>query len=90
MSTETETAERATMSELDESRWAVISERGCEATRLVYEEASRLARQLRGEDVRGLCIITETAASRLPSAKAPAIKTRAGADSKRPGRVPKR
>lgn len=78
------------MSELDESRWAVLSERGCEATRLGYEEASRLARQLRGEDVRGLCIITETAASRLPSAKGPATKTRAAANSKPPRREPKK
>ncbi|MGB8507291.1 MAG: hypothetical protein WCD76_02705 [Pyrinomonadaceae bacterium] len=57
------------MSELDEERWAVMSERGCEATRIPYPEASELVRRLRGEGVRGLCVITGTAATHLPAAK---------------------
>lgn len=54
------------MSELNEQRWAVMSERGCEATRLAYADAAELVRRLRSESVRGLCVITETAASHLP------------------------
>ena len=53
-------------SELNEQTWAVISERGCVARNLVYEEAVRVVRKLSGEAARGLCIITNEAASRLP------------------------
>lgn len=69
MSTETGVAEKGAASELRERRWAVTSERGCEATRLDYAGASELVRRLKGEGVRGLCVVTETAASRLPPAK---------------------
>ena len=55
------------MGELDEKRWAVISERGCEATRVVHAEALELVRRLKGEKLSGLCVITEQAASRLQS-----------------------
>jgi len=58
------------MGELDEKRWAVISERGCEATRVAYTEALELVRRLKGEKLSGLCVITEQAARRLqPAAK---------------------
>ena len=53
------------MSELGEKIWAVMSERGCEASGLVYGEAARLARRLRGEKVSGLCVVTDAAAERL-------------------------
>ena len=57
------------MSELSERRWAVMSERGCEATRLDYAEAAGLVRRLRSEKISGLCVITEEAAARLPPAR---------------------
>jgi len=57
------------MGELDEKRWAVISERGCEATRIAYTEALELVRRLKGETLSGVCVITEQAASRLQPAE---------------------
>lgn len=53
------------MSELSEKRWAVISERGCEASQLLYADAARLVSQLKSEKVAGLCVITDAAAERL-------------------------
>ena len=53
------------MGELGEQRWAVASERGCEATRLDYMGAVELVRRLREEKVSGLCVVTDEAASRL-------------------------
>lgn len=73
------------MGELGEKRWAVMSERGCEATRVSRAEAVELLRRLRGERVSGLCVITERAASRLPPAKIEKGK-KGGGDSKRPKR----
>ena len=52
-------------SELEMKRWSVISERGCEASALTYEEARRLVHRLGGEGRHGLCIITDEAASRM-------------------------
>lgn len=46
-------------------RWSVISERGCEASRLTHEEARRWVHRLGGEGRHGLCIITDEAASRM-------------------------
>ena len=57
------------MSELSERRWAVQSERGSEAAGLTYDEASALVRGLRGEDISGLCVITDEAARHLTPAK---------------------
>jgi hypothetical protein len=57
------------MGELGEPRWAVISERGCEASSLDYEEALALLRRLVGQKVHGTCIITNEAARHLPPAK---------------------
>jgi len=53
------------MGELGEQRWAVISERGCEAQSLRHAEAAELVRRLRGESVSGLCVVTNEAAQRL-------------------------
>jgi hypothetical protein len=53
------------MSELKEQRWAVMSERGCEASTLTYEEAAALIGRLASEEVRGMCIITNEAAQHL-------------------------
>ena len=53
------------MSELREQRWSVVSERGCEASGVNYEEAAALVRRLRGEKIYGLCIISDEAARRF-------------------------
>jgi hypothetical protein len=58
-------------SELEMKRWAVISDRGCEATSLTHEDARRLVHKLKGEGRHGLCIISDEAASRLESSVKP-------------------
>lgn len=55
------------MSELREQRWSVVSERGCEASSVNYEEAAGLVGRLRADSVHGLCIISDEAARRLNS-----------------------
>jgi hypothetical protein len=70
------------MSELNERRWAVLSERGSEQAGLSYEEAAALIARLRGERISGLCVITDEAAARLPRPKKAAGKTPAGGDGK--------
>jgi hypothetical protein len=72
------------MSELGERRWAVLSERGSEATGLTYEEAAALVKELRRSEVSGLCVITDEAARHAPSAKKENKRTHAA------GRAPKR
>jgi hypothetical protein len=68
------------MSELREQRWSVLSERGCEAGRLTYADASSLVRTLTDEKIHGLCVITDEAAARLaaqsPSANGGKPKSR--------------
>lgn len=56
------------MSELTEPVWAVMSERGCEATSLTYDEARKLSERLGGEGIYGRCIITARAAHNLTPA----------------------
>ena len=56
------------MGELNERRWAVLSERGCETSSLTYDEALELVRKLKGEKVYGLSIVTNEAAQRLTRA----------------------
>ncbi|MFL6228225.1 MAG: hypothetical protein ACJ741_05565 [Pyrinomonadaceae bacterium] len=58
------------MSELQEQRWSVLSERGREAARLSYADAASLVRSLTSEKVHGLCVITDEAAGRLPTSAA--------------------
>ena len=70
------------MSELNEPRWSVLSERGREASGLTYDGAVRLEDRLRAERVYGLCIITDEAARRLPDAQ-PQSKTGAAPAGKR-------
>ena len=53
------------MSELREQRWSVLSERGCEASSVNYDEAADLVRRLRADKIHGLCIISDEAARRL-------------------------
>ncbi len=71
-------AESVAMSELNEARWSVLSERGCEASRLSYATAAQLIAQLRRDRIFGLCIITDEAAERLnhtpPATRPPAKK----------------
>ena len=62
------------MSELLEKRWAVISERGVEATAMPYDDALKLLRRLQSEKVYGLCIVTNEAAER--DALFPPVKAR--------------
>jgi hypothetical protein len=52
------------MSELTENRWAVISERGVEASKLTYDDAVKLMRKLSNEKRYGLCIVSNEAAER--------------------------
>lgn len=52
------------MSELTEPRWAVLSERDCEATGLTYAQAHELMRALQREKISGLSVITDDAARR--------------------------
>ncbi|HVF49091.1 MAG TPA: hypothetical protein VNA19_03325 [Pyrinomonadaceae bacterium] len=57
------------MSELRERHWAVISERGCEAVGLDYQQAARLMRKLKDERLGGLCVVSDTAARHLAPAE---------------------
>ena len=52
------------MSELTEGRWAVLSERGCEAMGLTYAQAAEMMRALAREKISGLSVITDMAARR--------------------------
>ena len=61
-------------SELGNHRWSVLSERGCEAVGLDYEEARRLVHRLSGEGRHGLCIITDEAATRLSGGKSEPVE----------------
>ncbi len=62
------------MSELTEERWAVLSERGCEAMGLTYAQARELMRALLRERVSGLSVITDAAARRAE----PLVSTQRG------------
>jgi len=57
-------------SELEQKRWSVISERGCEASGLTHEDARRLVHRLGSEGHHGLWIITDEAASHLAAREA--------------------
>ena len=50
------------ISDLQIKNWAVLCERGCEATHLTHEEARRLVHKLASEGCHGLCIVTDDAA----------------------------
>ncbi len=74
------------MSELNEQRWAVLSERGCEAARVTYAEAADLMRRLKGERVHGTCVITAEAAARLAGDAAPSAN---GSKKSMPAKKPR-
>lgn len=52
------------MSELDKKVWAVISERGVEASSLSYGDALTLRLTLESERIHGLSVVTDAAARR--------------------------
>jgi hypothetical protein len=52
------------MSELNEQRWAIISERGVEASGLTYEDALKLIGRLSSERVSSLALVSNEAAER--------------------------
>ena len=72
------------MSELNERRWAVLSERGCEEAGLSYAEASATVARLRGERLGGLCVVTDAAAAHVPRARQAAPKPAPGGNTKPP------
>lgn len=62
------------MGELSEARWAVISERGCEASGMLYADAAELMQRLAKEKVYGLCVVTSDAARYIPEVEPIASK----------------
>ena len=56
---------RLLMGELEQRQWAVLSEDGCEAAGLTYDEALELVRGLEEDKSNGLCIISDEAARRI-------------------------
>jgi hypothetical protein len=76
------TSGNLSMSELNERRWAVLSERGCEDMGLSYEEAAAAIARLRGERVSGLCVITDAAAAHVPRAQKAVRKPAPSGNSK--------
>jgi hypothetical protein len=59
-------------SDLGKEIWAVVSDRGCEATGLTHEDARRLVHRLAGEGRHGLCIISDDAGRRYNASVKPA------------------
>jgi len=51
--------------ELSAPRWSVISFERREASGLTYKEAARRLRELDGQSVPGLCVVTDEAAERI-------------------------
>jgi hypothetical protein len=70
------------MSELNERRWAVLSERGCEGSGLSYEEAAATVARLRGERLSGLCVVTDAAAAHVTRPKKATTKSAPAGNSK--------
>ncbi len=52
------------MTELHQQRWAIISERGVEASGMTYDDALTLLRHLTKDKIHGLCLVTDEAAKR--------------------------
>ena len=64
-SLEEETAFDEFHSELNDSRWSVISFDKCEVSGLTYDEASRKLQELERNGIFGLCIVTNEAAEKI-------------------------
>lgn len=52
-------------SELNESRWSVISFEKCEASSLTYDEAARKLKKLSKAGLSGLCIVADEVSERI-------------------------
>lgn len=52
-------------SELNESRWSVITFESCAVSGLTYNEASHWMKMLAEQGLSGLCIVTDEAANRI-------------------------
>ncbi|HEX8633197.1 MAG TPA: hypothetical protein VF703_03495 [Pyrinomonadaceae bacterium] len=76
------------MSELREQRWSVVSERGCEASGVNYEDAAGLVGRLRADKIHGLCIISDEAARRYVSNHNGAAAARLHATDATPAATP--
>lgn len=76
------TSGKLSMSELNERRWAVLSERGCEDAGLSYEAAAATVRRLKAERISGLCVVTDTAAAHVSRAVKSAPKSATAGNSK--------
>lgn len=63
--TDHESTVEATLDELDQPIWSVISFERCEFAGLVYEEAFKKLEELEARGITGLCIVTDTAAARV-------------------------
>ena len=64
-----ETTADASVDELGQPMWSVISFDRCEAAGLVYEEAFKKLEELETQGIVGLCIVTDTAAARVAARK---------------------
>ena len=71
------------VSEFSEQRWAVMSERGVEATALGYVAARQLMLRLVREKVSGLSVITSDAAGRASQ-----TEKSQGGGARKQGRLP--
>ena len=52
-------------SELDKTRWSVVSFEKCAAKNLTYAEAAAKLKQLAAKKIAGLCIVTDESAARI-------------------------
>ena len=59
--------EQETLSELDEARWAVVSFDHVEALAMTYDQAIAWMEERERQGVKGLCIVTNEAAARVPN-----------------------
>jgi len=59
----------ASLDELDQPFWSVISFERSEVVGLVYEEAFKKLEELEAQGITGLCIVTNAAAARVAAGK---------------------
>ncbi|MEP7076486.1 MAG: hypothetical protein ABI878_11815 [Acidobacteriota bacterium] len=57
------------LDELERAMWSVISFEKREASGLIYKEAFRKLDELEKKGIAGLCIVTDTAALKVPAEK---------------------
>jgi hypothetical protein len=71
------------MSELNEPRWAVISERGIETSNVTYSQALELEQTLGEQGIHGRCVVTTEAAHRTTTKPAEPPKSDPATTSER-------